>query len=111
MNTLLLTGASGEVGFETFGELLMRRDRYKLRILCLDRKLERKRLTKGQDSRKRLPPTAKRDALDKLKEAEHQQISGNCTVPRTENAFEYVSEMLKIPISNLRLWNKDSVKI
>ncbi|MBC8504256.1 MAG: NAD(P)-dependent oxidoreductase [Anaerolineales bacterium] len=42
MNTLLLTGASGEVGFETFGELLMRRDRYKLRILCLDRKLERK---------------------------------------------------------------------
>jgi len=38
--TLLLTGASGEVGFETFKELLGRRERYDLRILSLDRKLE-----------------------------------------------------------------------
>jgi len=40
--TLLLTGASGEVGFETFRELLNRRQRYNLRVFCLDTKVERK---------------------------------------------------------------------
>jgi len=40
--TVLLTGASGEVGFESFKELLDRRDRYNVRILSLDRKIERK---------------------------------------------------------------------
>jgi len=38
--TVLLTGASGEVGFETFKELINRRDRYDIRILSLDRKIE-----------------------------------------------------------------------
>ena len=38
--TVLLTGASGEVGFETFKELLRRRERYDIRILSLDRKVE-----------------------------------------------------------------------
>ncbi|MCJ7622821.1 MAG: NAD(P)-dependent oxidoreductase [Anaerolineaceae bacterium] len=39
---VLLTGASGEVGFEVFKELLRRRNRYSLRILSLDQKRERK---------------------------------------------------------------------
>ena len=39
---VLLTGPSGEVGFEAFKELLRRRDRYSLRILSLDQKRERK---------------------------------------------------------------------
>ncbi len=39
---VLLTGASGEVGFEAFKELLHRRDHYSLRILSLDQKRERK---------------------------------------------------------------------
>ncbi len=38
--TVLLTGASGEVGIETFKELLRRRERYDIRILSLDRKVE-----------------------------------------------------------------------
>ncbi len=40
--TVLLTGASGEVGFEAFKELLRRSDRYWVRIFSLDRKFERK---------------------------------------------------------------------
>lgn len=40
---ILLTGASGEVGFETFKELIHRKDLYKIRLLLLDRKDERKR--------------------------------------------------------------------
>jgi len=40
--TVLLTGASGEVGFETFKELLRRRERYDVRILSLDRKVEQR---------------------------------------------------------------------
>ena len=39
---VLLTGASGEVGFETFKELLRRKERYDIRIFNLDRKQERK---------------------------------------------------------------------
>ena len=40
--TVLLTGASGEVGYEAFKELLKRKDKYKIRLLCLDNKQERK---------------------------------------------------------------------
>lgn len=39
---ILLTGASGAVGFETFKELLRRRRDFIIRILCLDNKFERK---------------------------------------------------------------------
>mgnify|MGYP002640177407 CR=1 FL=1 len=39
---ILLTGASGEVGFEAFKELLRREDHYKIRILSLDHPVERK---------------------------------------------------------------------
>jgi len=39
--TILLTGASGSVGFEAFIELLRRRDQFHIRILNLDRKFER----------------------------------------------------------------------
>ena len=41
--TILLTGASGEVGFEAFKELYNRRERYNIRLLNLDRKFERQR--------------------------------------------------------------------
>ncbi len=41
--TILLTGASGEVGFEAFKELLRRRERYNIRLLNLDRIYERRR--------------------------------------------------------------------
>jgi nucleoside-diphosphate-sugar epimerase len=40
--TILLTGASGTVGYEAFKEFQRRQDVYNLRLLCLDRKLERK---------------------------------------------------------------------
>ena len=39
---VLLTGGSGAVGFETFKELLRRKDRYDIRIFNLDQKRERK---------------------------------------------------------------------
>jgi len=39
---VLLTGASGAVGFEAFKELLRRRKNYSIRILCLDNDHERK---------------------------------------------------------------------
>jgi len=39
---ILLTGASGEVGYEAFKELLKRKDQYDIRILNLDNKRERK---------------------------------------------------------------------
>jgi len=39
---VLLTGASGVVGFETFKELLRRKDRYDIRIFNLDQKREQK---------------------------------------------------------------------
>jgi nucleoside-diphosphate-sugar epimerase len=38
---VLVTGASGTVGYEVFKELLKRQDQYKIRLLCLDRKVER----------------------------------------------------------------------
>jgi nucleoside-diphosphate-sugar epimerase len=41
--TILLTGASGEVGFEAFKELFNRRQRYNIRLLNLDHKFERQR--------------------------------------------------------------------
>ncbi|MBU0512826.1 MAG: NAD(P)-dependent oxidoreductase [Chloroflexi bacterium] len=39
---ILLTGASGAVGFEAFQELLKRKDQYEIRILSLDAKQERR---------------------------------------------------------------------
>ena len=39
---LLLTGASGAVGFEAFQQLLKRREQYDIRILNMDRKAERR---------------------------------------------------------------------
>ena len=39
---ILLTGASGAVGFEAFQELLKRKDQYDIRILSLDAKQERR---------------------------------------------------------------------
>jgi nucleoside-diphosphate-sugar epimerase len=41
MQKVLLTGASGAVGFEAFQELLRRKDRYAIRILSLDTIYER----------------------------------------------------------------------
>ena len=38
---VLVTGASGTVGFEVFRELLSRQEQYSIRLLCLDRKFER----------------------------------------------------------------------
>lgn len=46
---VLLTGPSGEVGFEAFKELLRRRNRYALRILSLDQKRERKLFSQFTD--------------------------------------------------------------
>jgi nucleoside-diphosphate-sugar epimerase len=48
-NTILLTGASGSVGFEAFQELLRRGDNYHIRILNLDSKFERKLFRKYHD--------------------------------------------------------------
>ena len=46
---VLLTGPSGEVGFEVFKELMRRRNRYSLRILSLDQKQERKLFSQFTD--------------------------------------------------------------
>jgi nucleoside-diphosphate-sugar epimerase len=48
-NTILLTGASGSVGFEAFQELMRRRDQYHIRILNLDSKYERRLFQQYQD--------------------------------------------------------------
>jgi nucleoside-diphosphate-sugar epimerase len=47
--TILLTGASGSVGFEAFKELLRRKDRFCIRILSLDRKFEHNLFRKYHD--------------------------------------------------------------
>ena len=49
MKTILLTGASGAVGFEAFKVLLDRRDQYKTRIFSLDAKYERNLFEPFQD--------------------------------------------------------------
>lgn len=49
MKKILLTGASGSVGFQVFQELLRRQDRYCLRILCLNTFLEKKVFNPYQD--------------------------------------------------------------
>lgn len=48
-NKVLLTGASGSVGFEAFQELLRRREHFDIRIFCLDRPVEHKMFKKYQD--------------------------------------------------------------
>ena len=43
---VLLTGASGEVGFEAFKELLRRKEDYSIRVFLLDQKNERRRFAR-----------------------------------------------------------------
>jgi hypothetical protein len=71
----------------------------------------RAKLTRGSDSRKREKPTAKRDTLDKLYQTQKECKNGTSGKPKGTPVFEYVSQMLKVPISNLRLWDKTSTKI
>ena len=71
----------------------------------------RAKLTRGADQRKREKPSAKRDTLDKLYQVQKECRNGTSEKPKGTPVFEYVSHMLKVPISNLRLWDKTSTKI
>jgi hypothetical protein len=68
----------------------------------------RQKLTRGADKRHRAAPSTKRDAIDRLRE--EQKKSGTGKIDGL-TVFEYVSKMLKVPISNLRAWDKDCTRI